>query len=212
MATYMTFMMKALSKMQDRRSVLFGLAAIGAASVFPMRAFAFSPAQAEAQITKVVADITSIINSGKPVSSMIGSFERLFATYADVPRVAQLVLGADNRRATPAERTAFAKSFQGYMARKYGKRFRDFAGGTVEVTGAREVKSFQEVQAVAKLPGKAPFAVSFMVSDKSGRDKFFDLLIEGISLLKSERAEIGAMLDKRGGNIDAMIADLKQAG
>jgi phospholipid transport system substrate-binding protein len=107
---------------------------------------------------------------------------------------------------------AFTDAFAGYMARKYGKRFRDFAGGQVEVTGARQIKSFQEVQAVAKLPGQPPFTVSFMVSDRSGRDKFFDLLIEGISLLKSERAEIGAMLDKRGGNIDALIGDLQRAG
>lgn len=210
MATYMTFMMKALSKMQDRRSVLFGLAAIGAASLFPMRAFAFSPAQAEAQITKVVADITSIINSGKPVSSMIGSFERLFATYADVPRVAQLVLGADNRRATPAERTAFAKSFQGYMARKYGKRFREFIGGKITVNKTRTVKTYYEVVTTAQTAQWAPYEVIFVVANTNGR--FIDIVIEGISLIKAERTEIGAMLDRRGGNISQMIEDLQKAG
>ena len=50
------------------------------------------------------------------------------------------------------------------------------------------------------------------MSDRSGSDKFFDLLIEGISLLKSERAEIGAMLDKRRGDIDALVSDLQRAG
>jgi phospholipid transport system substrate-binding protein len=196
--------------MQDRRSVLFGLAAIGAASVFPMRAFAFSPAQAEAQITKVVADITSIINSGKPVSSMIGSFERLFATYADVPRVAQLVLGADNRRATPAERTAFAKSFQGYMARKYGKRFREFIGGKITVNKTRTVKTYYEVVTTAQTAQWAPYEVIFVVANTNGR--FIDIVIEGISLIKAERTEIGAMLDRRGGNISQMIEDLQKAG
>jgi phospholipid transport system substrate-binding protein len=38
------------------------------------------------------------------------------------------------------------------------------------------------------------------------------MFIEGISLLKAERTEIGAMLDRRKGDIDAMIADLKRAG
>ena len=90
--------------------------------------------------------------------------------------------------------------------------FRDFIGAKIEVTSTRKVKRFQEVSATAKLKGKSPFAISFMVSDWSGSDKFFDLLIEGISLLKSERAEIGAMLDKRKGNVDALIKDLKKAG
>ena len=39
-------------------------------------------------------------------------------------------------------------------------------------------------------------------------NKFFNLYIEGINMLLSERAEIGAMLDARGGNLDALIRDL----
>jgi phospholipid transport system substrate-binding protein len=50
------------------------------------------------------------------------------------------------------------------------------------------------------------------VSDRSGQDKFFDMIIEGISLRLSERTEVGAMLDRRNGDIDALIQDLKQAG
>ena len=50
------------------------------------------------------------------------------------------------------------------------------------------------------------------MSDRSGRDLFFDMVIEGISLRLSERTEIGAMLDQRNGNIDALIAALRKAG
>ena len=65
---------------------------------------------------------------------------------------------------------------------------------------------------VTRLSGQAPFEVIFRVSDKSGRNLFFDIVIEGISLLKTERTEIGAMLDKRRGDIDALIQDLRRAG
>jgi len=143
---------------------------------------------------------------------MFGSFEKIFNKYADVSTIARSALGPPARSASSAQMRAFTQTFSGYMARKYGKRFREFIGGQIEVTGARAVKSFQEVTAVAKLKGQSPFAVSFMVSDRSGSDKFFDLLIEGISLLKSERAEIGALLDRRRGDIDALINDLKSAG
>jgi phospholipid transport system substrate-binding protein len=34
------------------------------------------------------------------------------------------------------------------------------------------------------------------------------LIIEGINMLLSERSEIGAMLDARGGDLDALIRDL----
>ena len=55
-------------------------------------------------------------------------------------------------------------------------------------------------------------ALSFVVSDRSGKILFVDILIEGISLLKSERVEIGAMLDRQGGDVDRLVAALNGTG
>lgn len=195
----------------SRRSFLTGTVAL-VAFLPAAPSFALTEDEARRLINQAVADINKAINSGSSASTVYKSFEAIFNKYADVPTIARSALGPPARTASSSQIRAFTKAFAGYMSRKYGKRFREFAGGTVEVTGARKVKSFQEVRAVAKLPGQSPFDVSFMVSDRSGKDKFFDLLIEGISLLKSERAEIGAMLDKRGGNLDALIGDLQKAG
>ncbi len=194
-----------------RRKMLAGTAALALVAAAP-QAFALSAGQAQQLIGQAVSEINRAINSGQSGSSLYRTFEGIFRKYADVPTIARSALGPPARSASKKQLSDFTNAFAAYMSRKYGKRFRDFAGGKVEVTGSRAVKSFQEVSAVAKIPGQSPFAVSFMVSDRSGSSKFFDLLIEGISLLKSERAEIGAMLDKRGGNIDALVSDLNKAG
>jgi len=193
-----------------RRATLAGLLATAGLIASPV--YALSTSQARALIDDVVARINTVINSGKSETAMYRDFEALFNRYADVPTISRSALGPPARSASSQQLSQFSDAFAGYLARKYGKQFRDFIGGKITVENARQVKSFQEVQAVAKLRGQSPFDVTFMVSDRSGSDRFFDLLIEGISLLKSERAEIGAMLDKRGGNIDALISDLKSAG
>lgn len=194
-----------------RRKALGTLAA-GAALLVAAPALALNTAEARSLIDRAVGEITAIINSGKSEAAMYRDFERVFARYADVPTISRFVLGPPARSASAAELQAFAQAFQGYMARKYGKRFREFIGGTVEVVDARQVKNFFEVRAVANLRGEPPFLVSFMVSDRSGSDKFFDLLIEGISLVKTEQTEIGAMLDRRGGSIPRLTADLQSLG
>ena len=107
---------------------------------------------------------------------------------------------------------AYTDAFRGYIARKYGKRFKEFVGGQIQVQGVRPVKSWYEVQSMVTMRGYDPFDVRFLVSDRSGRDLFFDMVMEGISLRLSERTEIGAMLDRRRGDIDGLIADLRQAG
>ena len=175
-------------------------------------AIALTAGQARSLIDAMVVDIFKIIDSGKSSKSMYGDFEKFFNKYGDVPIIARQVLGVDSRRATSRQMSAFTKAFSGYLSRKYGKRFREFIGGRIQVDSSRAVKSFFEVKTTAFLKGQAPFNVTFLVSDKSGRDKFFNMYIEGINVTLTEKAEIGAMLDRRGGNIDKMIADLKRAG
>lgn len=193
-----------------RAFVTTALAATSMLSSFP--ALALTPARAEALVDKVVADINRVIASGKSEGAMYKDFEKIFQRYADVTIIARSTLGADARRASSSQMRAYTDAFRGYMSRKYGKRFRDFIGGRVEVQSTRVVRSFHEVRTTAFLRGEPPFEVIFRVSDKSGKDLFFDMIIEGVSMLQTERAEIGSMLDRRKGSIDQLTKDLRKMG
>jgi phospholipid transport system substrate-binding protein len=199
-----------MSPALTRRSLIAATLAAGAFSGAP--AFALSEGEATALVDEVVAQIQTIISSGKSDAAILQEFERLFVRYADVDIMAQYALGADGRSATAAQKRAFSDAFKGYVARKYGKQFRDFIGGRVEVQSTRAIRSGYEVKTRAFLQGQSPFEVTFHVSDRSGSDKFFNVFIEGVNLLLTERTEIGSMLDRRGGDINAVVADLKSAG
>ncbi len=194
----------------NRRLFVTGLAAAGALGAGPAQAL--SGAQAEELVTSAVADINKIIAAGKSQSAMLRDFDRVFGRYADVNIIALTTLGAARRTASQAEVRAYVSAFRGYFTRKYGKRFNEFVGGQLTVTGSRPSKSNIEVRSTAKLRGSAPFNVSWLVSDRSGSPKIFNIIIEGVNTLTSERAEIGAMLDRRGGSIAQLTADLKKTG
>ena len=193
----------------SRRSFLL---ASGAAVALPVPAFALNNAQAKGLVDSLVGEINRVIDSGRSETAMYDDFERIFRKYADLPYIAAYAMGVDARRASGTQKKAFTDAFTGYISRKYGKRFREFIGGRLEVQGVKEVKSFFQVTTIAHLRGEAPFEVDFHVSDRTGKNLFFNMYIEGINMLLTEREEIGAMLDRRKGNIDAMIADLRKAG
>ena len=196
----------------NRRHVMAGVMAAGAAAAFGLPAMALTDAKARILVDRLVGDINAVIASGKSQQAMIREFERIFRTYADVDIIARSTLGPAVRRASATQMNAFIEAFRGYIARKYGKRFREFIGGRIEVNGVRRVKSWHEVISTAHLRGEAPFEVRFLVSDRSGQDLFFDMVIEGVSLRLSERTEIGAMLDANRGDIDGLIQDVRRAG
>lgn len=168
--------------------------------------------QASAHIQRAVDEVYRVINSGHAPAQMYQEFEAVFARYADVDVIARTVLGPAAREVPAPQFAAYRQALQGYAGRKYGKRFREFVGGQVVVTGARPVKSFVAVSSTAQLRGRAPLDVEWHVSDRSGEVRFFNLVIEGVNMLASERAEIAAMLARRRGDVAALTADLQQAG
>lgn len=194
-----------------RRHAIATLAAAFGTAILPGPALSLNGQQASDLIGQMVDDLNGIINSGRSESAMFREFEALFAKYADVPIIARSAMGAAWRRASAGQRNSYVAAFRGYMARKYGKRFREFIGGKIVVTGTQKVKSGYLVSSVVKLSKGEPFEVEWQVSDKSGQNKMFNMYIEGISLLATERTEIGAMLDRRNGNLNQMIKDLKTA-
>lgn len=194
-----------------RTFVATGVAALGGLAL-GSPAYALNESQARGLVDNLVNEINKVIASGKAETAMYGEFERIFKRYADTSYIAAYAMGVDARRASAAQKKAFSETFTAYISRKYGKRFREFIGGRLEVQGVKQVKSFYQVRTIAHLRNEAPFEVDFHVSDRTGQNLFFNMYIEGINMLLTERQEIGAMLDRRKGNIDQMIADLKKAG
>lgn len=190
----------------------FFMGSTAAVLVAPLPAFALNNDQARSLVDGLIGEINKVIDSGKTETAMYREFERIFRKYSDLSYIAAYAMGVDGRRASASQKKAFTAAFTGYISRKYGKRFREFIGGRLEMQGVKKVKSFYQVRTIAHLRGESPFELDFHVSDRTGKNLFFNMYIEGINMLLTEREEIGAMLDRRKGNIDKMIQDLKSAG
>jgi len=160
-------------------------------------------------VDQAVSKINQIINSGDTQTQMLRSFETVFNVFADVPTIAKYALGRDARTASDEQLKAYTKAFSGYFSNKYGKRFREFIGGKIEIKSVVKVKNYYSVNTIAYMPAYEPFEVDFLVSDRSGQPLVFNLIIEGVNMLLAERQEIGALLDRNSGNIDALIDDLR---
>jgi len=202
--------MKTLTATDPRRRALLAGGAVFAGLMLagaPVKAFDVNTARQ--LIDRAIGEVNASIASGKGEAGMLRDFEQIFTRYADVAAIARSALGPTARSLSSQQMAAFTDAFRVYIARKYGRRFREFIGGQIEVTGAAPIKSYFEVTSVARLRGQAPFDVRWQVSDRSGRPLFFNIIIEGVNMLASERTELGSMLDRRGGDINRLIADLR---
>jgi len=193
----------------NRRNLLLGAMAAPVLFALPRPLVALTTDEASRVIGQLVSEVNAIINSGKPEQAMYNDFERILWRYGDLPIIARSTLGVTWRNISDAQRRAFTEAFAVYLSQKYGKRFRQFRGAQIVVTDTRPVKSFFEVTSVADVPGEGRYNVRWHVSDRSGQTKMFNIFVEGVNLIATERAEVGAMLDRRGGDVDGLIHDLR---
>ncbi len=196
-----------ISESPTRRGVLAGLAAGSVLVALPAAAQAVGRAQA--LITDLSAEMTRLVNSGKAASQLYGEFEAILARYADMPAVAASILGPPWRSASEAQKRAFVPAFQHYLSRKYGRQFEQYRDARINVTGAKDAgRSGVLVNTVVVRPGQEDIRVDWQIGERSGRPQAVNLIIEGVSMLANERAEIGAMLEAQGGRLDPLIAQL----
>jgi phospholipid transport system substrate-binding protein len=196
----------------DRFSRRKTLGLLTAAGLVPLgrRARAAATDDATALVGSLSAELTRLVNSGRRASQLYGEFERLLVRYADMPAVAASVLGPPWRGASAAQKQSFVAAFQGYLARKYGAQFEEYRNASIEVGAAKDGgRAGVLVSSRVLRPGQEAIAVDWQISARSGRPKVVNLVIEGVSMLASERAEIAAMLEAEKGSLDGLTDELR---
>lgn len=135
--------------------------------------------------------------------------ERTLLPNFDVDHSARLVLGKHWRTATPAQRQRFIDAFYGSLMTNYGDAMLEFTGDRIRVlpsTVAPDATS-AVVRTEVKRSNGQKIPVNYSLRKTEEGWKAWDVVIEGISYVKSFREDFGAEIDQKG--IEAVIQRLE---
>lgn len=135
--------------------------------------------------------------------------ERTLLPHFDVDHSARLVLGKHWRTATPAQRQRFIDAFYGSLMTNYGDAMLEFTGDRIRVlpsTVAPDATS-AVVRTEVKRSNGQKIPVNYSLRKTEQGWKAWDVVIEGISYVKSFREDFGAEIDQKG--IEAVIQRLE---
>jgi phospholipid transport system substrate-binding protein len=138
--------------------------------------------------------------------------KRIFNEGFDIPTISRFVLGGYWRTASEAQRQDFIALFEAYVIRAYALRFNDYAGEQLKVTAARaEDGDSSMVQSIVTRPGGAPpIKVDWRVNKTDKGFKITDVVVEGVSMAVTQRQEFASVIQRNGGQIDALLKLLRE--
>ncbi len=192
-----------------RRGFLAGIA--GAVLMTSGPAFGLSVDEAKAHVQKTIDDILVLLKQPGSGESRAPQLQQIMENRANVALWAKFSAGRAWREMSDSQQNEYVRAFSQYIALTYARRFDEYAGDP-KVTIGNTVDAGKKgiiVSSPIRMGTNEPVAVDWRVSDRGGRVEVVDLIIEGISLAATQREEISAMLDKRGGDINVLIADLR---
>ena len=135
--------------------------------------------------------------------------ERILLPNFDVDHAARLVLGKHWRTATPQQRQRFIDAFYGSLMSNYGDALLEFTGDRIKVlpTPVAPDATSAVVRTEVKRSNGQKIPVNYSLRKTEAGWKVWDVVIEGISYVKSFREDFGAEIDAKG--LDAVIQRLE---
>lgn len=178
-----------------------------------LAAFSTSSARADDGASKYVERLgdqaLSIISNAKSDKAQKQSrLEKLFSDNVDIPWVARFVMGRFWRTATEPQKSKYVKEYQKFLLKHYTSRFSDYSSGGFKVTNSRddgEGEYTVSMQIMAP-DSKEPILVDYRVRKDGGSYKIFDVIVEGVSMITTQRSEFASVLNSEG--IDSLIGKL----
>jgi phospholipid transport system substrate-binding protein len=136
--------------------------------------------------------------------------DRILLPHFDTDYSARLVLGKHWSSASPEQRQRFVASFYHSLLANYGTALLDFTGDRLKVfpyKGAPGATS-ATVRTLVRKDDGSTVAVNYSLHHTDKGWMAWDVVIEGISYVKSFRDDFGAEIDQKG--LDAVIARLEK--
>jgi phospholipid transport system substrate-binding protein len=150
-------------------------------------------------------------NKNTTPAQRVARFHELFLEDFDVPGIARFVLGRYWKIATPEQQEEFVKLFEDYIAIVYSNQLAAYMGETLKVTGSRkDAEGAVVASEIIRPSGAPPVKVDWHLTDRNGSYKISDVTVDGVSMAITQRSEFASVIQRSGGQVGGLIAQLRQ--
>jgi phospholipid transport system substrate-binding protein len=193
-----------------RRSVLAGLCTLMATASVAAPPVV-NPADAVAFMNQLWVRAVELLNNKVDPAIRQARFRELFHDDFDAPGIARFVLGRYWREASVEEQREFVKLFEDYVVFVYTARLANFGGEAFKVRGSRSDGDGVIVSTDVVSPGGAtPLRIDWRLVADNGSYKISDIIVEGVSMMVTQRSEFASVVQRNGGQLRGLLAIMRE--
>lgn len=156
--------------------------------------------------------ITALTNPASSYAKRSDKFDEALRNHFNMNRMGKLALGRYWRQLDESKREEYISAFNNFIKASYTIRFSEYPTASYQIVASKVLKGDDVLVATMIKSEKLnnPVRIDWRLSKKSGEFKVTDVIIEGVSMIVSQRSEFSSIIQKNGGNISALIDLLKE--
>ncbi len=156
--------------------------------------------------------IAQLTDPSLPMTEQEARFREIAREHIAFNSIARWVLGRRYwKQADESQRARYLMLFEDLMVATYAHRFQSYAGEELEVANTRIIDDTQAlVETKLQRPGAdVALRIDWRVRQTDDAFRVIDIMVEGLSMAQTQRAEFSSFLRANGSDLDALMADLE---
>jgi phospholipid transport system substrate-binding protein len=166
--------------------------------VMPFQAYAASAKETvETSVNKVLKTLSDPTFKVKPKDAKVTEIGNIIGEVFDFTELSKRTLGREWKKMKPEQQKEFVELFRQLLQGVYADRLLAYEDEKIEFGKEIELKKGRaEVQSNIVLSDGTKVPIFYRLTNKSGDWKTYDLIIEGVSLVKNYRSQFREIISK----------------
>ena len=166
---------------------------------------------AEKLIVSLADDaISSLTSKSLTEKERQKQFRVLLNSYFDINGIGKWALGRYWRKTSKSERSEYLVLFENLIVSTYANRFSQYTKEKLTVKGSSSRGKFALVKSQINGGKEKPIRIEWRVTFPDGNYKIFDIVVEGVSMVRTQRSEFSSVIRRNGGKISVLLAALRK--
>lgn len=139
-------------------------------------------------------------------------FREMLRDSFDLQTIARFVIGRAWNTATPDQQAEYMRLFEALVVKTYSDRFALYTGEGFKARKSRPEgdKDFIVNSDITHPDGTKPTQVDWRIRQKGDKMGIIDVVVEGVSMSVTQRQEYASVLQRNGGDFNALLDLMRQ--
>ena len=179
-------------------------------STFVGKSFSTEPGKF---VQSVVDEASAVLSKSFTKEQKIEKLRSIAKKSVDIKGIGFYTLGSHRKNLSASQKEEYSKLFESYFLKSFASRLSEYTDPKINVTDSKKLnEKYTIISSVLVATDKRPeVKIDWRIYTKNPDEPLIrDLIIEGLSLARTQKEEFNSIIQSNNGDINALYKNLKE--